>query len=823
MGVHTGEANVRDGDYYGPTVNRAARVSATAHGGQVLLSAATVQLVQDAVPADVALVDLGDHQLRGLGRAEHIFQAVAAGLPRNFPPLASADRPPTNLPVAVTSFIGRDEEVVEIASALERHRVVTLTGVGGVGKTRLAVHVAEEMLHRFADGAWLCELGPVSDGNAVGDVLATALALRTRAGATPLETVVDGLRQRNLLVVLDNCEHVIGPAAQIVDAIVRSCDGVRILATSREGLGTGGERLILVRSLVLPDDSARDKNARATAAVRLFTDRAVAARSDFEITDENLAPVVQICRRLDGIPLAIELAAARTRLLSPTEIADRLDERFRLLTGGSRTAVERHQTLRAAVDWSYELLEPSQRELLDRLGVFAGGFTLAGAECVRDGDASDATLEELGQLVDKSLVLAEQAGDGSTRYRLLETIRQYAVAHLDDAGITDSVRRQHAEWLAQFVADASVRCRGPDEVVWAQRVRRETENLRSAVTWATGADETDLAMALLGDLEIAHWPNSAMLFALGPWATSALATPGALDNPHAGSVLALRASDHLLHSRIEAAERDALDAMDCVLRPGAPFTPYPWAVMLRIYALSDHGDAILSRYDDVVALARERGDPYQIAFACCVAGMTLVNADRADDAFAYADEALSRALEVGAPSVIAFASTISAMLEGERDPVRATELARMSLDQALRNDHGMNLMTALNALGRLAQGASDPEWATRYRELLDRTYDASDTRLVLTLLETYAASLIAVDRFESAAMLIGFLEPRRSLRTPLARARADGAREQLDAALGPERLVMLTRWGAAMSIEEAVSLARAELDPVIEGPSAHQA
>jgi predicted ATPase/class 3 adenylate cyclase len=816
MGVHTGEADVRDLDYYGPAVNRAARVSAAAQGGQILLSAATVELVRDSLPADVSLLDLGEHALRGLARGEHLFQVVATGLRRDFPPLASIDRPPTNLPLAVTSFVGRDDEVAEIARALERDRVVTLTGVGGVGKTRLAVHVAEEVLPRFPDGAWLCELGPVSDGNAVADVLATALALQTRAGATALETVVDGLRHRNLLIVLDNCEHVIGPAAQMVDAIVRSCDGVRILATSREGLGTSGERLILIRSLGLPDHAARDHDAPGSAAVRLFADRAAAATRNFELSDENLAPVVQICRRLDGIPLAIELAAARTRLLSPTEIADRLDERFRLLTGGRRTAVERHQTLRAAVDWSYDLLEPSQRELLDRLGVFAGGFTLEGAAWVHGDVGVDMTLDELGQLVDKSLVLAEETGDGSTRYRLLETIRQYAVAHLDETGITDSVRRRHAEWFAEFVAEASARCRGPEEPLWAQRIGRETENLRAAVTWATGADETQLAMALLGRLEIAQWPNSPMLYALGPWAANALETPNALEDPNAGLVLSLRAADHLLHGRVEAAERDAIDAIERVMRPGARFSPYPWSVLLRGYALSGRDAAIRSRYEGVVDAARERGDAHQIAFAYCLSGMTLVVANRVAEAAPFAEEALSRALEVGAPSVIAFASTVAALVADQQDPRRATELAEMSLDHALRSEHGLNLMTSLNALGRLAQGARDPVWASRYRELLDQTYEAGDARLVLSLLESYAQALVAVDEFELAAKLLGLDDPLLPTR-PLARVRIDRTREQLLAALGTERLETFTREGAGLSIDAAVDLVRAELDRVIDG------
>ncbi len=341
--------------------------------------------------------------------------------------------------------------MADVIAALRTARLVTLTGVGGVGKTRLAIQVAAELLPHYPDGAWLCELGPLGDADAVPDVVAAALAVQQQPGMTMTASITDALRNKRALVALDNCEHLIGAAAQFANAVLEACPDVRVLATSREGLGVRGEQMIAVRSLELPAEEGTLDELASTAAVRLFVDRAHEAGSTFDLDEANRTAVAQLTRRLDGIPLALELAAARTRMMTPGEIAARLDERFRLLTGGSRTAVERHQTLRHAVDWSYDLLEPQERSILSRLGVFAGGFTLDAAEAVVAGDGVEAfdVLDGVGQLVDKSLVVADETSLG-TRYRLLETIRQYALERLDDEGATDAVRRRHAEWCVAF-------------------------------------------------------------------------------------------------------------------------------------------------------------------------------------------------------------------------------------------------------------------------------------------------------------------------------------------------------------------------------------
>ncbi|MCJ7672422.1 MAG: adenylate/guanylate cyclase domain-containing protein, partial [Acidimicrobiia bacterium] len=491
MGIHTGEADLREGDYFGTAVNRAARVSAAAHGGQVIVSHATEELVRDHLPAEVTLEDLGEHHLRDLARPERVFQVRAPGLTEDFPPLRSLEAFPGNLPARQTSFVGRDKELGKIADALRSAPLVTLTGVGGVGKTRLAVQVAAQVLPHYPDGAWLCELATADSPDTLIQVVASALAVPSRSGMDLAQAVVEYLRPKHLLLVLDNCEHLLDPAGDLADRIVEMCPNVRLLATSREGLAVDGEQVIPLRSLPLPGEHADAGAIEAADAVQLFVERARAAQADFSVAASDLAAVAEICRRLDGMPLAIELAAARAVAMSPSEIASLLDERFRLLTGGRRSAVERHQTLRATVDWSYGLLEERQRLVFDRLGVFAGTFDGAAATAVVgvEGIERFDVLDALTDLVAKSMVVAERTDDGTTRYHLLETLRQYAREQLDETGAADDWRRRHAEHYAAFAADSGTALLGPDEIAWRHRLIEDADNLRAAVTWALDRDD----------------------------------------------------------------------------------------------------------------------------------------------------------------------------------------------------------------------------------------------------------------------------------------------------------------------------------------------
>jgi predicted ATPase len=459
MGLHTGEAEAREGDYFGTTVNRAARLTGVAHGGQVLCSAATAGLVE----AEVSLIDLGEHRLRDLDRSMHIFQ-VGSG---KFPPLRSLDVLPGNLPTQPTRFVGRAEELARIVAGLEQSRLVTLTGVGGVGKTRLALQVAAEVLPAFPDGAWVVELAGLIDAGLVAETVATVLGVQVPAGGSVEDCLAEVFLAREMLVVLDNCEHVIASAASLTLRLVSSPGRARVLATSREGLGVPGERVIAVPPLAVP---AVDIPAvvLGSDAVQLFVERAADARDGFIVGDADTPTLAGLCRRLDGIPLAIELAASRVRSSAPADILAHLDQRFRLLSTGRRTAPTRQQTLRNAIDWSYELLGEAERILLRRLSVFAGGFDLAAVEAI----CTDATLDVmdvvdlLDRLVDKSLVTLDLSAS-ATRYRLLESIRDYAWERLVEATETAVYAGRHAGYFAELAERAGAGLRGSDEGAWS--------------------------------------------------------------------------------------------------------------------------------------------------------------------------------------------------------------------------------------------------------------------------------------------------------------------------------------------------------------------
>jgi predicted ATPase/class 3 adenylate cyclase len=499
MGLHTGACEERDGDYFGPVVNRAARLEAAAHGGQVLVSGATAELLADSLADGVRLRDLGPHRLRDLGRPEEVYQLETESLPASFPPLSSLDNPdlPNNLPTLVSAFVGRERELAEVRELVTSARMVTLTGAGGSGKTRLALQASAELIGRIPDGVWLAELAPLTDGDQITSVVAAALGVvDNRCPPGCADAVISALRDQDALILLDNCEHLIDSAAKFCDEVIRHCSRARFLATSREPLGIDGERIYRVPSLSLPaaDADTADDLAHSDA-VLLFAERARAIQPDFVLGAESAQLVATICRRLDGIPLALELAAARLSSMSLAQIAARLDQRFRLLTGGSRNAMPRQQTLQATVDWSFGLLTVAERGTLTRLSVFAGGFDLEAAEAVCVSETVDAldVLDLLGSLVDKSLVIAEHSPQ-AVRYRLLETIRQYSAQELLRAEGDDAVLRirdRHADYYLSLAKTAGAELSGRGQANCMRRLDAEWDNLRAAFTHLAAADRTD--------------------------------------------------------------------------------------------------------------------------------------------------------------------------------------------------------------------------------------------------------------------------------------------------------------------------------------------
>jgi predicted ATPase/class 3 adenylate cyclase len=480
MGLHTGEAELRDGDYYGQTLNRAARIMSVGHGGQVLLSEITAQVVREHLPTDTSLLELGIHQLKGLLQPEKIYQLNAPNLPKDFPKLNSLPILTNNLPTQLSSFIGREKELNEAGMLLANTRILTFIGPGGTGKTQLSIHLAEKQLASFKDGVWFIELAPLANSTYIVSAVASGFGLREVQGIPLINIVLDYLRGKHLLLIFDNCEHLVEACAQLADQLLHECPQLKIIASSREALGISGETVYRVPSLMEDE------------ATRLFVERAAKAEPRFHLTEDNASSVAQICSRLDGIPLAIELAAARVKLFTPQQIAERLDDRFKLLTGGSRTAMPRQQTLRALIDWSYQTLNEMEQRALRRLAVFSGGWTFEAAESVV-GESE--ALDGLAGLVNKSLVNVEEH-DGVSRYRFLETIRQYAMDKLVETGEAIETRTRHLDHMLKFVDENKTR-NIDGYLEWLDKLNGEQDNLRVALEWAVANDnEKAIQLAL---------------------------------------------------------------------------------------------------------------------------------------------------------------------------------------------------------------------------------------------------------------------------------------------------------------------------------------
>jgi predicted ATPase/class 3 adenylate cyclase len=521
MALHSGAVEIRPGDTTSGeyvsnlTLSRAARLLSAGHGRQVLLSRATTELLAYDLPDGLGLRDLGQRRLKDLQQPEHIYQLTAADLPLDFPALKTLDALPNNLPVQLTSFIGRERELAQLKKYLfpllpsldkgaEPARLLTLTGVGGTGKTRLALQAAAEVLEEYPDGVWLVELASISDPQFLTHSIASVMHLSEQPGRQLIELLQDALRNRRLLFVLDNCEHITEAVARLADRLLRGCPKIQILATSREPLGIAGETIWSVPSLALPQAQASLDELEQCETIRLFVERAAAARPSFALSEANATAVARICRRLDGIPLAIELAASRVKVLSPEQIAVRLDDRFRLLTGGSRTALPRQQTLQALIDWSFSLLSEQERSLFQRLSVFAGGWTLEAAETVCAGNSAESfdLLDLLAHLVDKSLVMSEER-DGEARYHMLETIHQYARERLFESGEAVAIHQRHLEWMLGLGKAFEAAWYFRRESRWMSRMDLEQDNLRAAMNWGL-EQPADLELAY--ELAGAVWP-----------------------------------------------------------------------------------------------------------------------------------------------------------------------------------------------------------------------------------------------------------------------------------------------------------------------------
>ena len=619
-GLHLGAVQRRDNDFFGTVVNRAARIMRAAHGGQTLISQAVADSVQDCLPADASLRALGVLLLRDLDNPERVYQLLHPDLLQDFPPLRSLDTTPNNLPEQLTSFIGRGDDLARVRQHLESARLITLLGPGGIGKTRLALQVAGEVLDAHPDGAWFVALESITEGALVPQVVAQAMAIRQDGGTSLLQALTEHVKARRLLLVLDNCEHVLGACATLANALLRAAPDLRIVATSREPLRIAGEQTYSVATLSLPEEH-REIGIEALAqfpAVALFLDRARLQQPGFALTALTAAAVTEICRRVEGIPLAIELAAARVRVLSVEKIAERLQDRFRLLSGGSRLALPRQQTLRALIDWSFDLLNDAEKTMFRRLSVFAGGCTLEAAEEVCAGgivEEPDA-LDLLASLTEKSLVVFESP-EVPASYRWLQTIRDFAIEKLEQSSEEGTIRDRHLDFYVALAGEAKAKLLGPAQGDWYKRLDSELENLLAAHAWyGHAADSAQKGLRLVTEIRT-YWVNRG-LFELGARVLDeALGRTGA-QVPTLERARALFAAGQIAFFRGRYGEARGYLEEDLALTRelgSKADTVNALAWLGHTAAAQDHPTEARAHLEGALALARELGDTFSISVA----------------------------------------------------------------------------------------------------------------------------------------------------------------------------------------------------------------
>jgi predicted ATPase/class 3 adenylate cyclase len=729
MGVHTGEGLLGGDDYVGIDVHRAARIADAAHGGQVIVSDATRGLVQHALPAAVSLHDLGVHRLRGLAEPERLHQLVVEDLASDFPPPRTLDARPNNLPLQLTSFVGREEEIAEVERLLGHTRLLTLTGPGGSGKSRLALRVAADLLPQFRDGSCFVDLSPVTDPALVPAAVANALGVPEAAGRSILDGVKDHLRHRELLQVVDNFEQV-AEAGPVLEELLTAAPKLRTMVTSRVVLSLRGEQEYAVPPLHVPDPERLPLDLSALGAVeavRLFTERARAANPRFALTEQNAPVVAEITARLDGLPLAIELAATRTKVLTPSQILSRLERRLSILTSASRSLPKRQRTLRAAIAWSYDLLEPVERRLFARLSVFTGGWTFEAAEAVCDPtELGLDALDGLTSLVDKSLIRWTEPPGQPSRFSMLETIREFGQEQLEGAGDLERVLRRHAEHFLGLAEEVEPHLTAEDQGAWLDRCDAEHANIRAALRWAIDRGEAGPAQEAAGALwrfwhqrghlaEGRRWLDETLAMPSGqaPTAARAKALAGAggiawwsdqaASRAFYEEALAIerelgdpaRLAEALYNQAFvaaaehdqEAAARLLEESLELFRRVGDE-DGVARVLAMRVVpdAMAGAWDRVVARMEEVAAIWRRRGDRLNLAFGLIWLAFAYGRAGRRDDARSTALEALALFREADNATGIALAFLDLAFLltwEGRHeDALRMAGVAERMRDLA---------------------------------------------------------------------------------------------------------------------------------------------
>jgi predicted ATPase/class 3 adenylate cyclase len=820
MALHMGAVEEREGDYFGPPVNRVARLLSAAHGGQVLLSAATHEMVRDQLPAGMNLAELGEHRLKDLFRPERVFQLVSPDLPSEFPPLRTLDTYRNNLPLQPTPLIGREKEVSEVCNLVrgDETHLLTLTGPGGTGKTRLALQAAADLLDDFPDGTFFAPLATLSEAELFLSTVAETLGVRETGEQPLVESLKDYLHERQLLLVLDNFEQVLG-AAPTVTELLAEASGLKVLATSRAPLGLYGEHVYPVPPLTLPDLKRPPSLERLTQyeAVGLFVERARALKPDFKVTNESAPAVAEICVRLDGLPLAIELAAARITMLPPKAMLQRLTSRLKLLTGGARDLPERQRTLRATIEWSYALLDEGEQLLFGRLAVFSGGRTLEAIEaiCDAEGDLPVDAFEGVSSLLDKSLLRQEEGPGGEPRFVMLETVHEFAREKLGESAEAEQIKRVHAEYFLTLAEEANPELKGPDQLQWLERLEVEHDNMRTALSWALERREAEVVLRLGGALWW-FWSVRGYHSEGRRWLEEVLAMDGRGSPESRAMALAGAGTLASEQGDLDRAQEACEEGLELLANEGREaklrlLACLGWVAWTR----EVHGQA-RELFEESLALSRELGDTWWLADSLsnlAVVSHSLRDSERATELY---EQTMDLFRELGDKQSLARClNDLGMVVYSQGDLGRAAQLTEeaVALFRELGNRGGVSV--GLYNLGWIALLQDDlGRAADLYRESLSLSWDIGLNPLVQSTLEGFACVAAAKGDAERAARLWGAAQ---TLQERKGISRDTDFLAEADARIyavrtGTEEEVWEEAWrkGRAMSLDEAVSYALEE-------------
>ena len=824
MALHTGAAEERDGDYLGPPVNRVARLLSIGHGGQVLISLPTSELVRDHLPAGVGIRDLGERRLKDLLRPERVFQLTAPDLPSEFPPLRTLEGRTNNLPLQPTPLGGREREVAEVTQRLlsSGTRLLTLTGPGGTGKTRLALQAAADLLEEFEEVAFFVSLAALTDPELVTSAIAAPLGVFEAADRPLEEGIKEYLREKKVLLILDNFEQVL-EGAQFVAQLLSACPGLEILATSRIPLGLYGEKEYLVPPLSLPDPERLPSLERLTQyeAVRLFIERAQDARPDFLVTNDNAATVAEICARLDGLPLAIELAAARVKVLGPQKMLDRLSDRLKLLARGARDLPERQRTLRASMEWSHALLEEGEKILFARLSVFAGGRTLEGIEavCATEGSLPIDVLDGVESLVDKSLLREEEGPGGEPRFVMLETVHEYATEKLEESGEAEELRTRHAQYFLALAEEAEPELKGPRQFEWIERLEAEHDNMRAAFSWLFEVGDIELGLRLAGALR-RFWHVRGYFDEGRRRLEQALAKNSRTSA--AARAKALDAVGGLAHDQGDIARAAAAAREGLKLSARADTESRRVASFKRTLGITAEREGDYERatelHEESLALYRETEDKWSIAASLISLGNVLVARDEHERAKELYREALILSRESGDPDQYATGLAnlgYEHLLEGDHEQATALneEAARLYRDRGSRG----GLVYALDNLAWAALVRGDHERARAlHEETLALCRELGDKLIGSESLEGLACAAATRGEDERSARLFGTASALGYQQAPAESALREPYLADARSRLGETAWNAAWAEGQAMTFEEGVSYALGER-PLLSG------